>query len=50
MRKWWIALVTVLALSVGAAWGEDSNGKSCKKGASGSDGTSCCCCSESCHK
>jgi len=47
MRKLWMALLTVVALAVGAALGEDGDGKSdkaCK------DGPACCCCSESCPK
>jgi hypothetical protein len=40
MRRWMV-LLTVLALTVGAAWGE-SNGKTKAANDSGSD---CCCCS-----
>lgn len=39
MRRWMV-LLTVLALTVGAAWGE-SNGKTKTANGSGSD---CCCC------
>jgi hypothetical protein len=47
MKKWWMALCTVLALSIGVAWAEGKNGKTnaeCK------DGTTCCCCAKSCPK
>jgi hypothetical protein len=47
MRKLWMALVTVVALTVGIAWAEGTNGKtdkSCK------DSSACCCCSKSCPK
>jgi hypothetical protein len=47
MKKWWLALWAVLALSVGIAWAEGTNGKTsaeCK-----SDGASCCC-AKSCPK
>lgn len=46
MRKWtWMALLTVLALSVGAAWGGTQDGKSGK-----TDRGACCCCTETCAK
>jgi hypothetical protein len=47
MRKLWMALLTVLALSVGVAWGEGKNGKTDK---TCTDGAACCCCSKSCPK
>ena len=47
MRKLWMALVTVVALTIGAAWAaEGVNGKADK---SGTD-SACCCCSKSCPK
>jgi len=46
MRKWAMALLAVLALSVGVAWGE---GNSDKAHAS-SDSGGCCCCAKSCSK
>jgi hypothetical protein len=46
MRKWVTALLAVLALSVGVAWGEGKNGKT----SSSSDGAGCCCCAKSCPK
>lgn len=48
MRKMWLALCTVLALSIGVAWAEGKNGKTnaeCK-----TDGAACCCCARSCPK
>jgi hypothetical protein len=48
MKKWWMALGTVLALSIGIALAEGSNGKTnaeCK-----ADGAACCCCAKSCPK
>jgi hypothetical protein len=48
MKKWWMALWAVLALSIGVAWAEGTNGKTnaeCK-----ADGGSCCCCAKTCPK
>ena len=47
MRKWVMALLAVLALSVGVAWGE---GNHSDKTHSSSDGGGCCCCAKSCPK
>jgi hypothetical protein len=47
MRKLWMALGTVLALSIGIAWAEGNNGKAT---ADGKDGSTCCCCAKSCPK
>jgi len=47
MRKWLTALLAVVALSAGIAWGEVQNEKTkaCSK-----DSASCCCCAQSCTK
>ncbi len=48
MKKWLLALGTVLALSIGIAWAEGANdkkGADCK-----ADSTACCCCAKSCPK
>ena len=48
MKKWGVALLAVLALSIGVAWAEGKNGKTnadCK-----TDGAACCCCAKSCPK
>jgi hypothetical protein len=48
MKKWGMALLAVLALSIGVAWAEGKNGKTnadCK-----TDGGACCCCAKSCPK
>jgi hypothetical protein len=47
MRKWWITLLAVMALSVGVAWGEAKNGKTAD---ACPDGAACCCCAKSCPK
>ena len=47
MRKFWLALATVAALSIGIAWGEGKNGKPDKAGI---DCSGCCCTSKSCAK
>lgn len=47
MRKLWMALLAVAALSIGAAWGEGKDGKTDK---SCGDSAACCCCSKSCPK
>ena len=47
MRKFWIALLTVAALAVGAVSGEVGDGKT---GKACRDGSACCCCSKSCPK
>jgi len=49
MKKWWLALGTVLALSIGIALA-DVGGKNGKTNAECKDGTTCCCCAKSCPK
>jgi len=49
MKKWWLALGTVLALSIGIAVA-DVGGKNGKTNAECKDGTTCCCCAKSCPK
>ena len=46
MRKWVMALLAVLALTVGVAWGESNSDKA----HSSSEGGGCCCCAKSCPK
>ena len=46
MRKFWMALVTVVALSVGIAWAESKGAKTGKAMECGS----CCCDRSSCAK
>ena len=49
MKKWWLALWAVTALSIGIAWAEGTNDKA--KAECGKDGaTACCCCAKSCPK
>ena len=48
MKKLWLALGTLLALSIGIALAEGKDGKtndSCKP-----DAAACCCCAKSCPK
>jgi hypothetical protein len=48
MRKLWMALVTLAALTIGAAWAEGVNhGKADKSCGAES---ACCCCAKSCPK
>jgi hypothetical protein len=47
MRRFWMALVAVVALSVGIAWAEGKDGHSSKTGAACSG---CCCGGPSCAK
>ena len=46
MRKVWLALLAVLAISIGVAWGEGKNDKTTTCPTS----SDCCCCSKSCPK
>jgi len=48
MRKLWMALVALVALSVGLAWAEA--GGSGKAGKAGMDCSGCCCTAQSCTK
>jgi hypothetical protein len=51
MRKLWMALVTVAALTIGAAWAEGVNdGKGNADKSHGADSACCCCCARSCAK
>ena len=48
MKKLWLALASVLAVSIGMALAEGKDGKTntdCKAGTA-----SCCCCAKSCPK
>jgi hypothetical protein len=49
MKKWWLALGAVLALSMGILWAEGTNDKTKTECGTGG-GTSCCCCAKSCPK
>ena len=48
MKKLWLALGTLVALSLGIALaeGKDDKAANCKPG----DASSCCCCAKSCPK
>jgi hypothetical protein len=48
MRKLWMALVTVAALTIGAVFAEGVNNGTAEKSC-GAD-KSCCCCAKSCEK
>jgi hypothetical protein len=48
MRKFWIALVTVVALTIGTAWAEGVNDGEANK--SGGGESACCCCVKSYSK
>ena len=48
MRKLWMALVTVAALTIGAVWAEGVNNGTAEKSC-GAD-KACCCCAKSCSK
>jgi hypothetical protein len=47
MKKFWMALLTVVALSAGIVWAEGQHGKADK---AGMDCGSCCCAAKSCAK
>jgi hypothetical protein len=47
MRKLWLALVAMVALSIGIAWAEGQKGKG---GQACSESTACCCCEKVCPK